>query len=144
MKRKISWGTKTVSGLYALQITNWLTIWPNITHLLLLKLFLLVFFSFHHMDQSPFQIHWKRYPEFQIVVQSEQGKNTLQSTMTSVIGIYIFLFNYYVTRWSTGQRSSEMKFRNPYDKGVLQNVKEFMASKQWDCRPLTTNFYWFL
>ncbi|CAK9314500.1 unnamed protein product [Citrullus colocynthis] len=46
-------------------------------------------------------IHWKRYPEFQIVVQSEQG-----------------------------QRSSEMKFRNPYDKGVLQNVKEFMASKQ--------------
>ncbi|XP_050935407.1 uncharacterized protein LOC103502092 isoform X3 [Cucumis melo] len=46
-------------------------------------------------------IHWKRYPEFQIVVQSEQG-----------------------------QRSSEMKFRNPYDKGILQNVKEFMVSKQ--------------
>ncbi|XP_038900434.1 palmitoyltransferase ZDHHC17-like [Benincasa hispida] len=47
-------------------------------------------------------IHWKRYPEFQIVVQSEQGL-----------------------------RSNEMKFRNPYDKGVVQNVKEFiMASKQ--------------
>uniref|UniRef100_A0A9I9EKF9 Uncharacterized protein n=1 Tax=Cucumis melo TaxID=3656 RepID=A0A9I9EKF9_CUCME len=59
------------------------------------------FCSFHTTYRSPFQIHWKRYPEFQIVVQSEQG-----------------------------QRSSEMKFRNPYDKGILQNVKEFMCASR--------------
>ncbi|XP_022947312.1 probable protein S-acyltransferase 15 isoform X3 [Cucurbita moschata] len=46
-------------------------------------------------------IHWKRYPEFQIFIQS-----------------------------SHGERSSEVRFKNPYDKGVLQNLKEFMASKR--------------
>ncbi|XP_023006891.1 probable protein S-acyltransferase 15 isoform X2 [Cucurbita maxima] len=46
-------------------------------------------------------IHWKRYPEFQIFIQS-----------------------------SHGEKSSEVRFKNPYDKGVLQNLKEFMASKR--------------
>ena len=34
------------------------------------------------------------------------------------------------TRWSAGEKSSEVRFKNPYDKGVLQNLKEFMASKR--------------
>ncbi|KAG7035411.1 hypothetical protein SDJN02_02207 [Cucurbita argyrosperma subsp. argyrosperma] len=58
--------------------------------------------SFNSPHESPpFQIHWKRYPEFQIFIQS-----------------------------SHGERSSEVRFKNPYDKGVLQNLKEFMASKR--------------
>ncbi|KAK4606436.1 hypothetical protein RGQ29_000605 [Quercus rubra] len=43
-------------------------------------------------------INWEKYPEFQDVVHSQQGQS----------------FN-------------EMRFKNPYDKGILQNVKEFLG-----------------
>ncbi|XP_068311451.1 uncharacterized protein [Pyrus communis] len=43
-------------------------------------------------------INWKKHPEFQLLVQPQPGKN-----FTSI------------------------KFRNPYDKGIRQNVKEFLA-----------------
>ncbi|KAJ0020999.1 hypothetical protein Pint_32358 [Pistacia integerrima] len=43
------------------------------------------------------QINWKKYPEFQLV-QSEPGESF-----------------------------TRVEFRNPYDKGVLQNVKELLA-----------------
>ncbi|XP_075634271.1 uncharacterized protein LOC142606812 isoform X3 [Castanea sativa] len=43
-------------------------------------------------------INWKKYPEFQDVVHSQPGPS----------------FN-------------EMRFKNPYDKGILQNVKEFLG-----------------
>ncbi|KAB1225308.1 Palmitoyltransferase AKR1 [Morella rubra] len=41
-------------------------------------------------------INWKKYPEFQQVVQSQSGEN-------------------------------EVRFQNPYDKGIAENVKEFLA-----------------
>lgn len=41
-------------------------------------------------------INWKKYPEFQQVVQSQSGEN-------------------------------EVRFQNPYDKGIVENVKEFLA-----------------
>ncbi|XP_050213703.1 uncharacterized protein LOC126665061 isoform X3 [Mercurialis annua] len=43
-------------------------------------------------------INWKKYPEFQVNTQSQPGG-----------------------------RLSKMSFTNPYDKGILQNVKEFCA-----------------
>ncbi|XP_048425507.1 palmitoyltransferase ZDHHC12-A isoform X3 [Pyrus x bretschneideri] len=48
--------------------------------------------------QLVWQINWKKHPEFQLLVQPQPGKN-----FTSI------------------------KFRNPYDKGIRQNVKEFLA-----------------
>lgn len=45
-------------------------------------------------------IHWKRYPEFQHTVQPESG-DTVRG----------------------------MKFKNPYDKGILQNLKEFIDAR---------------
>ncbi|XP_065616777.1 uncharacterized protein LOC111993355 isoform X2 [Quercus suber] len=45
-------------------------------------------------------INWEKYPEFQDVVHFQQGQS----------------FN-------------EMRFKNPYDKGILQNVKEFLGFK---------------
>ncbi|KAK9280171.1 hypothetical protein L1049_013858 [Liquidambar formosana] len=46
-------------------------------------------------------INWTKYPEFQLPVQPQ-----------------------------TGQSFTEMRFRNPYDKGVLCNVKEFLVPKE--------------
>ncbi|GAV57914.1 zf-DHHC domain-containing protein [Cephalotus follicularis] len=46
-------------------------------------------------------INWKKYPEFQLIVQS-----------------------------SSGEGSAKIRFRNPYDKGILQNVKEFLSLKE--------------
>ncbi|XP_050137724.1 uncharacterized protein LOC126614186 isoform X2 [Malus sylvestris] len=43
-------------------------------------------------------INWKKHPEFQLLVQPQPGKNF-----------------------------TNIKFRNPYDKGIRQNVKEFLA-----------------
>ncbi|XP_015583499.1 probable protein S-acyltransferase 6 isoform X3 [Ricinus communis] len=43
-------------------------------------------------------INWKKYPEFQVIAQSQPGGSF-----------------------------SKMSFTNPYDKGILQNVKEFCA-----------------
>ncbi|XP_015874123.3 probable protein S-acyltransferase 15 isoform X2 [Ziziphus jujuba] len=43
-------------------------------------------------------INWKKYPEFQFVDQSQPG-----------------------------QSCREVRFTNPYDRGILQNVKEFLA-----------------
>ncbi|KAL6275880.1 hypothetical protein ACE6H2_019481 [Prunus campanulata] len=43
-------------------------------------------------------INWKKYPEFLLVVQPQPG-----------------------------QRFANVRFRNPYDKGILQNVEEFLA-----------------
>ncbi|KAL5581020.1 hypothetical protein UlMin_013462, partial [Ulmus minor] len=43
-------------------------------------------------------VNWKKYPEFQIFVESQPG-----------------------------QSSTEMRFANPYDKGILQNLKEFVS-----------------
>ncbi|ONK68477.1 uncharacterized protein A4U43_C05F12140 [Asparagus officinalis] len=42
------------------------------------------------------QINWKKYPEFQLVVQSQLGN------------------------------SSEIRFPNPYDKGIISNIKDFI------------------
>ncbi|XP_015874124.3 uncharacterized protein LOC107411114 isoform X5 [Ziziphus jujuba] len=44
------------------------------------------------------EINWKKYPEFQFVDQSQPG-----------------------------QSCREVRFTNPYDRGILQNVKEFLA-----------------
>ncbi|KAJ4971082.1 hypothetical protein NE237_004181 [Protea cynaroides] len=44
-------------------------------------------------------INWKEYPEFQLTVQCQEGHN-----------------------------SFETKFRNPYDKGILSNLGEFLAA----------------
>ncbi|GMN24237.1 hypothetical protein TIFTF001_000487 [Ficus carica] len=46
-------------------------------------------------------INWKKYPEFQLIVQSQPGQNF-----------------------------TEIGFINPYDKGVLQNVKAFLSFKE--------------
>ncbi|XP_056165912.1 uncharacterized protein LOC130137772 isoform X3 [Syzygium oleosum] len=43
-------------------------------------------------------INWKKYPEFQQQVKSEQG-----------------------------QSSTNLAFRNPYDKGILGNIREFLS-----------------
>ncbi|XP_020532643.1 palmitoyltransferase ZDHHC12-B isoform X7 [Jatropha curcas] len=43
-------------------------------------------------------INWKKYSEFQVIIQSQSGGSFAQ-----------------------------MQFMNPYDKGILQNVKEFFA-----------------
>ncbi|KAI6686795.1 hypothetical protein NL676_032708 [Syzygium grande] len=43
-------------------------------------------------------INWKKYPEFQHQVKSEQG-----------------------------QSSTNLAFRNPYDKGILGNIREFLS-----------------
>ncbi|ONI00264.1 hypothetical protein PRUPE_6G079200 [Prunus persica] len=43
-------------------------------------------------------IKWKKYPEFQLLVQPQPG-----------------------------QSFANIRFRNPYDKGILQNVEEFLA-----------------
>ncbi|XP_059626626.1 uncharacterized protein LOC132269453 isoform X2 [Cornus florida] len=43
-------------------------------------------------------INWKRYPEFQLINQSQPGETI-----------------------------NHMRFRNPYDKGILCNIKEFLA-----------------
>ncbi|EXC10631.1 putative palmitoyltransferase ZDHHC14 [Morus notabilis] len=43
-------------------------------------------------------VNWKKYPEFQLIVQ-----------------------------YQPGQSSTEIRFTNPHDKGILQNVKEFMS-----------------
>ncbi|XP_057956063.1 probable protein S-acyltransferase 6 isoform X3 [Malania oleifera] len=44
-------------------------------------------------------INWKNYPEFQLSIQPQPG-----------------------------QTFTEMRFRNPYNKGVLRNLKEFLVS----------------
>ncbi|XP_020532640.1 probable protein S-acyltransferase 15 isoform X4 [Jatropha curcas] len=44
------------------------------------------------------RINWKKYSEFQVIIQSQSGGSFAQ-----------------------------MQFMNPYDKGILQNVKEFFA-----------------
>ncbi|XP_062172207.1 uncharacterized protein LOC133877805 isoform X3 [Alnus glutinosa] len=46
-------------------------------------------------------INWKKYPEFQHVIESQPG-----------------------------QSFSKVRFRNPYDKGILENVKEFLALEE--------------
>ncbi|KAJ9189144.1 hypothetical protein P3X46_000474 [Hevea brasiliensis] len=43
-------------------------------------------------------INWKKYSEFQVIIQSQPGRGF-----------------------------TEMRFTNPYDKGILQNVKEFFT-----------------
>ncbi|CAL8999229.1 unnamed protein product [Prunus brigantina] len=43
-------------------------------------------------------INWKKYPEFHLVVQPQPGQSV-----------------------------ANIRFRNPYDKGILQNVEEFLA-----------------
>ncbi|CAL5352977.1 unnamed protein product [Camellia sinensis] len=48
-------------------------------------------------------INWKRYPEFHLTVQSEPGQTSSES---------------------------ETRFTNPYDKGILWNVKEFLTAKE--------------
>ncbi|BBH04815.1 DHHC-type zinc finger family protein [Prunus dulcis] len=48
--------------------------------------------------QLVWQIKWKKYPEFQLLVQPQPG-----------------------------QSFANFRFRNPYDKGILQNVEEFLA-----------------
>ncbi|XP_050371168.1 uncharacterized protein LOC126789133 isoform X2 [Argentina anserina] len=48
--------------------------------------------------QLLWQIKWKKYPEFQLVIPPEPG-----------------------------QRFTNIRFCNPYDKGMVQNVKEFLA-----------------
>ncbi|CAB4282484.1 unnamed protein product [Prunus armeniaca] len=47
-------------------------------------------------------INWKKYPEFHLVVQPQPG-----------------------------QSFANIRFRNPYDKGFLQNVEEFLALRAW-------------
>ncbi|KAE8039040.1 hypothetical protein FH972_011488 [Carpinus fangiana] len=46
-------------------------------------------------------INWKKYPEFQHVIESQPG-----------------------------QSFSKVRFKNPYDKGILENVKEFLALEE--------------
>ncbi|XP_058000537.1 uncharacterized protein LOC110654461 isoform X6 [Hevea brasiliensis] len=48
--------------------------------------------------QVLWQINWKKYSEFQVIIQSQPGRGF-----------------------------TEMRFTNPYDKGILQNVKEFFT-----------------
>uniref|UniRef100_A0A6N2L8D1 S-acyltransferase n=1 Tax=Salix viminalis TaxID=40686 RepID=A0A6N2L8D1_SALVM len=45
-------------------------------------------------------INWKKYPEFQLVIQSQPGESF-----------------------------TRVMFKNPYDNGYLQNVKEFLSVK---------------
>ncbi|XP_062084938.1 uncharacterized protein LOC133791064 [Humulus lupulus] len=45
-------------------------------------------------------INWNKYPEFQLIMQHQPGHG-----------------------------STEVWFTNPYDRGILQNVKEFLSSK---------------
>ncbi|THG04401.1 hypothetical protein TEA_029249 [Camellia sinensis var. sinensis] len=56
-----------------------------------------------YIVSSPIQINWKRYPEFHLTVQSEPGQTSSES---------------------------ETRFTNPYDKGILWNVKEFLTAKE--------------
>ncbi|KAL6532610.1 hypothetical protein OROHE_014032 [Orobanche hederae] len=46
------------------------------------------------------QINWKKYPEFQIKVESRAGG-----------------------------RETGTRFMNPYDRGILRNMKEFLTAK---------------
>ncbi|ONK62294.1 uncharacterized protein A4U43_C07F2420 [Asparagus officinalis] len=46
-------------------------------------------------------INWKKYPEFQLVVQSQPGN------------------------------SSEVRFSNPYDKGIISNIKDFINPMEY-------------
>ncbi|XP_059430457.1 probable protein S-acyltransferase 15 isoform X3 [Corylus avellana] len=46
-------------------------------------------------------VNWKKYPEFQHVIESQPG-----------------------------QSFSKVRFKNPYDKGILENVKEFLALEE--------------
>ncbi|GAB2274356.1 hypothetical protein Dimus_009120 [Dionaea muscipula] len=46
-------------------------------------------------------INWKRYPEFQVICHQPQ----------------------------TGEPFTEMKFKNPYDKGIICNIVEFLSTR---------------
>ncbi|XP_043811993.1 putative ZDHHC-type palmitoyltransferase 6 isoform X2 [Manihot esculenta] len=48
--------------------------------------------------QVLWQINWRKYPEFQVIIQSQPDRSF-----------------------------TEMRFTNPYDKGIVQNVKEFFT-----------------
>ncbi|KAK1398568.1 S-acyltransferase [Heracleum sosnowskyi] len=51
-------------------------------------------------------INWKRYPEFQLVVQLQLGFDC------------------------SGNPATRTKFINPYDHGILQNLKDFLKAKE--------------
>ncbi|KAM1205495.1 hypothetical protein ACFX2I_006305 [Malus domestica] len=77
------------------------TLFENLVSTILFVILQLVVFVIWHIYCVYFNIRtdeWKNYPEFQRVVQPHPGKN-----FTSI------------------------RFRNPYDKGILQNVREFLA-----------------
>ncbi|KAM0953551.1 putative protein S-acyltransferase [Dioscorea sansibarensis] len=52
-------------------------------------------------DEWTIQINWKKYPEFHIVIQPQPGHPI-----------------------------SEMRFMNPYNKGIIGNIIEFLKSKE--------------
>ncbi|KAB5540802.1 hypothetical protein DKX38_013776 [Salix brachista] len=65
----------------------------------------LVFFTWHlycicFNIRTDEWINWKKYPEFQLVIQSQPGESF-----------------------------TRVMFKNPYDNGYLQNVKEFLSVK---------------
>ncbi|XP_010253198.1 PREDICTED: probable palmitoyltransferase ZDHHC12 isoform X2 [Nelumbo nucifera] len=58
--------------------------------------------------QMLWQINWRKYPEFHLLVQCQE------------------------------HASPETKFRNPYDKGVLGNIMEFLTSLQYSTSLMLT------
>ena len=94
------------------------------------------------------QINWRRYPEFHVIIHPSLGNFTnsrlfilsaslfLQSEILEIV--LLLLPNFVIILWSD-QSFSDIRFRNPYSKGIFCNVKDFLLG--WDRWLIVQNLY---
>lgn len=93
------------------------------------------------------QVNWKKYQEFHLItqIQPQPGKLFCVAPLKFLHHIYVIMSKVgrsEIVCYCLGQLLSETRFTNPYNKGVLQNLKVFLEAKWFFEQNI--KLYWWL